>query len=183
METVEIFKTEKLVYTSKQSAKDAVKFITDKAGIKCIECDTPKDYITFINLDKTVLIQPGVELYAIWIKNTYKNDKLVYKISLQTKESFGMRIAQFITEKLHADTLILSEEMEDKMENVYRVNQIRSKRATERENLEVGTVEKVIGDFETLEEAKEVYSQTATGMEVDKEIINLETGEVIETTY
>lgn len=69
------------------------------------------------------------------------------------------------------------------MENVYRVNQIRSKRATERENLEVGTVEKVIGDFETLEEAKEVYSQTATGMEVDKEIINLEIGEVIETTY
>lgn len=69
------------------------------------------------------------------------------------------------------------------MENVYRVNQIRSKRATERENLEVGTVEKVIGDFETLEEAKEVYSQTATGMEVDKEIVNLETGEVIETTY
>ena len=69
------------------------------------------------------------------------------------------------------------------MENVYRVNQIRSKRATERENLEVGTVEKFIGDFETLEEAKEVYSQTATGMEVDKEIINLETGEVIETTY
>ena len=69
------------------------------------------------------------------------------------------------------------------MENVYRVNQIRSKRATERENLEVGTVEKFIGDFETLEEAKEVYSQTATGMEVDKEIINLEIGEVIETTY
>lgn len=69
------------------------------------------------------------------------------------------------------------------MENVYRVNQIRSKRATERENLEVGIVEKVIGDFETLEEAKEVYSQTATGMEVDKEIFNLETGEVIETTY
>lgn len=69
------------------------------------------------------------------------------------------------------------------MENVYRVNQIRSKRATERENLEVGTVEKFIGDFETLEEAKEVYSQTATGMEVDKEIVNLETGEVIETTY
>lgn len=118
MKTVEIFKTEKLVYTSKQSAKDAVKFITDKAGIKGIECDTPKDYITFINLDKTVLIQPGVELYAIWIKNTYKNDKLVYKISLQTEESFGMRIAQFITEKLHADTLILSEEMEDKLENV-----------------------------------------------------------------
>jgi len=69
------------------------------------------------------------------------------------------------------------------MENVYRVNQIRSKRATERENLEVGTVEKFIGDFETLEEAKEVYSQTATGMEVDKEIVNVETGEVIETTY
>ena len=65
----------------------------------------------------------------------------------------------------------------------FRVNQIRSKRATERENLEVGTVEKFIGDFETLEEAKEVYSQTATGMEVDKEIINLETGGVIETTY
>lgn len=65
----------------------------------------------------------------------------------------------------------------------FRVNQIRSKRATERENLEVGTVEKFIGDFETLEEAKEVYSQTATGMEVDKEIVNLETGEVIETTY
>lgn len=65
----------------------------------------------------------------------------------------------------------------------YRVSQIRSQRAVEREKLEHPAYEKHIGDFATLEEAMEAYKSTKIGMEVDKEIVNIETGEVIETTY
>lgn len=65
----------------------------------------------------------------------------------------------------------------------YRVSQIRSQVAVEREKLEHPAYEKHIGDFSTLEEAKEAYRQTQTGIEVDKELTNIETGEVIETTY
>jgi len=65
----------------------------------------------------------------------------------------------------------------------YRVNQIRSKRAIEREKLEHPSIENFIGDFDTIEEAKKVYNKTQTGMEIDKEILNLKTNEVIETTY
>lgn len=65
----------------------------------------------------------------------------------------------------------------------YQVNQIRSKRATEREKLEAHTIEKHIGDYATIEEAQGVYNETQTGMEVEKELINIETGQIIETTY
>lgn len=69
------------------------------------------------------------------------------------------------------------------MKTTYRVQQIRSKRATEREKLEPRTIEKVIGDFDSLEAAKEAYSEIKTGMEVDKELIELDTDKIIETTY
>lgn len=114
MKTTDIFKTAKVSYTSEQAAKDAVKFITDLTGIKEIEGDK---YITVMRLNKTVLVKPGVELYAIWIKNTlcFETNKVVYKISLRTDETFSMRIAEFITQKLHAGEMILSKEMEEKM--------------------------------------------------------------------
>ena len=115
MKTSEILKTEKIVYTSKQSAKDAIKFITDLTGVKSIECDRPTDYTTFINLSKNILLKSGVELYSIWINNTYINDKLVYRVSLQTNYSLSMSIATFINEKNNANELILTDEMENKL--------------------------------------------------------------------
>jgi hypothetical protein len=75
------------------------------------------------------------------------------------------------------------------MKTIFRVNQIRSERATVRESLEPRTIEKHIGDFETYEEAKEAYDNTNTGMEVDKELVKLvgnginDEETIIETTY
>lgn len=75
------------------------------------------------------------------------------------------------------------------MKTTYRVNQIRSERATVREGLEPRTIEKHIGDFYSYEEAKEAYDNTGTGMEVDKELIKLvgtginDEEAIIETTY
>ncbi len=118
MKTSEILKTGKQVYYSKQSAKDALKFITDLAGIKSIECDNPSDYITFINLQKEVLLKSGVTLHAIWIKSTYdSNDKKIFQISLQTDDSYSMRIAKFINERVEAGTLLLTESMVKKVLN------------------------------------------------------------------
>lgn len=75
--------------------------------------------------------------------------------------------------------------------NRYIVNLIRSQRATEREGLEPRTLESNKGDFDTLEEAQEVYNNLSIGMEVDKELVLLEVNddmhvvyeEIIETTY
>lgn len=75
------------------------------------------------------------------------------------------------------------------MKAIYRVNQIRSQRAVEREGLAERTIEKHIGDFETKEEAMEVYEATGTGMEVDKELVLItndgmsDNCETILTTY
>lgn len=75
------------------------------------------------------------------------------------------------------------------MKAIYRVNQIRSQRAVEREGLDEHTIEKHIGDFETKEEAMEVYEATGTGMEVDKELVLItndgmsDNCETILTTY
>lgn len=69
----------------------------------------------------------------------------------------------------------------------YRVNQIRSERACIREGYEPKTIDKHIGDFETKEEAMEVYNSTGTGMEVDKQLLFIDEEknicEEIETTY
>lgn len=65
----------------------------------------------------------------------------------------------------------------------YRVNLIRSERAITREKLEHPAIEKLIGDFETIEEAIIAYNDINIGMEVEKQLINLNTNEVIETTY
>ncbi len=55
METKNILSLENINYLSKDSAKEAIKFITDIAGIKSIECDRPTDYTTFVNLEKCIL--------------------------------------------------------------------------------------------------------------------------------
>ena len=69
----------------------------------------------------------------------------------------------------------------------YRVNLIRSERACTREGLEPKATEVHIGDFDTLEEAKEAYDNTETGTEVDKVLLLLDDenniSEEIETTY
>lgn len=78
-----------------------------------------------------------------------------------------------------------------KNSNRYIVNLIRSQRATEREGLEPRTIEKNVGDFDTLEEAQNVYNDLSIGMEVDKELVLIEVSdenhiiyeEVIKTTY
>jgi hypothetical protein len=71
--------------------------------------------------------------------------------------------------------------------NFYRVNQIRSQRAVEREGLEEKAIEKHIGDYATKEEAMEVYNATSTGMEIDKQLLFIDEEknicEEIETTY
>ncbi len=70
------------------------------------------------------------------------------------------------------------------MKTIYRVNQIRSQRATERENLEPRTIEKHVGDFDSMEDAQAAYNNTATGMEADKELLKIEgdNEQVINTT-
>lgn len=69
----------------------------------------------------------------------------------------------------------------------YRVNQIRSQRAVERENLQEKAIEKHIGDYATLEEATEVYNSTQIGAEVDKQLLFIDENNNIEkeleTTY
>lgn len=73
------------------------------------------------------------------------------------------------------------------LNSYYQVNQIRSQRAVEREGLEEKAIEKYIGNFSTKEEAMEVYNATATGMEVDKQLLYIDEEknicEEIETTY
>lgn len=73
------------------------------------------------------------------------------------------------------------------LNSYYQVNQIRSQRAVERECLEEKAMEKHIGNFPTKEEALEVYNATATGMEVDKQLLFIDEEknicEEIETTY
>lgn len=69
----------------------------------------------------------------------------------------------------------------------FRVNQIRSQRAVQREGLEEKAIEKHIGDFPTKEEAIDVYNSTATGMEVDKQLLFIDDEnnicEELATTY
>lgn len=75
------------------------------------------------------------------------------------------------------------------MKTYYRVNQIRSQRAVEREKLEHPTLERHVGDYDTIEEAEQVYNQTNTGIETEKELLKVTEGkmsdevETIETTY
>lgn len=73
------------------------------------------------------------------------------------------------------------------MKIFFRVNQIRSERATTREKLDAHTIEAHIGDYATKEEAMEVYEATRTGMEVDKELLFIDEEknicETILTTY
>lgn len=68
----------------------------------------------------------------------------------------------------------------------YRAQQIRSRRACEREGYDYPEIE-VAYDFDNLEAARECYDYLMIGMEVDKELvcINETTGEykVIETTW
>lgn len=73
------------------------------------------------------------------------------------------------------------------LNSYYQVNQIRSKRAVEREKLYERTIEKHIGNYATKEEAMEVYKATSTGMEVDKQLVFIDEEksicEEIQTTY
>lgn len=69
----------------------------------------------------------------------------------------------------------------------YRVNQIRSQRAVEREGLNEKEIEAVVGDYPTLKQAMKAYDATATSMEMDKQLLfideaNLITREIA-TTY
>lgn len=73
--------------------------------------------------------------------------------------------------------------MKKTLGEIYRVNQIRSNRAVQREKLDPRTIEKHVGDFETIEQALRAYDNTSTGMETGKEIVVIETDEVILTTY
>lgn len=73
------------------------------------------------------------------------------------------------------------------LNSYYQVNQIRSKRAVEREKLDERTIEKHIGNYATKEEAMIVYNDTDTGIEVDKQLLFVDEEknicEEIETTY
>ena len=52
----------------------------------------------------------------------------------------------------------------------YRVNELRSEMACTRENLEPKSINRHLGDFETMEEAVEVYNQIA-GIEVAAQLL------------
>jgi len=75
----------------------------------------------------------------------------------------------------------------NKMKNIFRVNTISSERTTTREKLDAHTIEDHVGDYQTKEEAIEVYEATGTGMEVDKELLFIDEEkniyETILTTY
>jgi len=84
--------------------------------------------------------------------------------------------------------------MTNKMENsnkiiAYRVRTIRSQFADTRDRQERGRVEREVIETADLNEAKEAYHNTGTGMEVDKELVAVsmigfsEHEEIIETTY
>lgn len=69
----------------------------------------------------------------------------------------------------------------------YRVNQIRSQRAVEREGLNGKEIEAVVGDYPTLKQAMKAYDATATSMEMDKQLLFIDEANMIEreiaTTY
>ena len=69
----------------------------------------------------------------------------------------------------------------------FQVNQINSKRAVEREGLEVTNTEKHIGNFGTKEDALSAYELVPTGMEVEKQLLFIDEEsnicQEIETTF
>ena len=69
----------------------------------------------------------------------------------------------------------------------FQVNQIKSKRAVEREGLEVTNTEKHIGNFGTKEDALSAYELVPTGMEVEKQLLFIDEEsnicQEIETTF
>lgn len=69
------------------------------------------------------------------------------------------------------------------METTYRVRTIRSKTACEREGYEYPHIEENLVDTNSLDEALDAYNSAKIGAEVDKEMINLDTDEVLMSTY
>ena len=69
----------------------------------------------------------------------------------------------------------------------FQVNQIKSKRAVEREGLEVTNTEKHIGNFGTKEDALSAYELVPTGMEIEKQLLFIDEEsnicQEIETTF
>jgi hypothetical protein len=69
----------------------------------------------------------------------------------------------------------------------YRVNQIRSQRAVEREGLDEKEIEAVVGDYPTLKQAMKAYDATTTSMEMDKQLLFIDEANMVEreiaTTY
>ena len=62
----------------------------------------------------------------------------------------------------------------------YRVNQIRSQRAVEREGLHEKEIEAIVGDYPTLKQAMQAYDATATSMEMDKQLLFIDEANMIE---
>jgi len=104
----------------------------------------------------------------------------VYTIGKPTKNKWGKPAHYLVGE--NKNTIILTDveilrkinlintEIMENQTAFYRVNELRSEMACTRENLEAKTISRHIGDFETKEEAMEVYNQIG-GMEVAAQLL------------
>lgn len=116
MTAKEITKLNGKEFNSLNSANEAINNILQLSGVREKRCT---DYMDFITLDKNVLLNSGVLLYAIWIKKTYNNEnKKVFIISQQTDYSMSMTIKPYINEAVRCGTVVLLDETKQQLKSI-----------------------------------------------------------------